>query len=71
MLKIEEGKFYRTRDVPYNAPSWTPETVYRAKPKPVVKDVTMEIVVNGTRTKTTWTFVDGQMTPVAAVEVLK
>lgn len=41
------------------------------RPKPVVKDVTMEIVVNGTRTETTWTFVDGQMTPVAAVEVLK
>jgi hypothetical protein len=55
-------------------PSWVPYTVYRAKPqppKPVVKDVPLVVWVDGVKTRTTWTFTDGQMTPVAAVEVLK
>jgi hypothetical protein len=55
-----------------NDPCWSPTTVYRAKPpKPVVKDVPLVVWVDGVKTRTTWTFTDGQMTPVAAVEVLK
>jgi hypothetical protein len=55
-------------------PEWCERLVYRVRPeppKPVVKDVPLVVWVDGVKTRTTWTFTDGQMTPTACVEVLK